>query len=703
MAMTALRVRLGQYTDLLLAGGIVSVIALLILPLPAELLALLQVLNLGIAMTVLLVAIYSRDALEFSVFPSLLLVTTLLRLGLNISATRLILLSGNAGPVIEAFGNFVIGGNFVVGIVVFLILTVIQFVVITNGAGRVAEVAARFTLDAMPGKQMAIDADLNAGSITPEQAIARRRKIQQEADFYGAMDGSSKFVKGDAIAGVVIILINIVGGIIIGVLQLGLDINTALNQYTLQTVGDGLVTQIPALLISTATGLIVTRTAGASTANLGRDIVNQLGRNPRALGTAGALITVMGIVPGMPMLPFLAIGGAGMGGAWLMSRQVAEQPAVEADGASQTAGLDGAKGEAQGDNVLGMLDVDPMELEVGFGLVSLVDKGAGANFLTRITLIRRQIAQELGIITPTIRIHDNLTLSPNGYAIKLRGVVIAEGEVMPNHLLAMNAGMVDEPMDGIATTEPTFGLPALWILPAQKERAEMLHYTVVDPPSVVATHLTEVIKANAWALLTKRDVRQLLDHIKDGNPGLVDDLIPNIVSVGEVQTVLQYLLRERVCIRDLPAICEAVGAAARASKDPDLLAERARLALARSICAQYQGPDKALHVITLPHEVELQLAHSVERAENGPMLAVESGLIQRLLEGIASAVERSALAGNQPALLVSGRIRMALRRLIERHLPAQPVLSYDEVALHPNVVSDGAVDVTARLAGGVPA
>jgi flagellar biosynthesis protein FlhA len=697
--------RFSRYTDALLAGGIVSVIALLILPLPPELLAFLQVLNLGVAVTILLVAIYTREALDFSVFPSLLLVTTLFRLGLNISATRLILLQGGtsgAGPVIQAFGQFVVGGNFVVGIVVFLILTVIQFVVITNGAGRVAEVAARFTLDAMPGKQMAIDADLNAGLIAQDQAMQRRRKIQLEADFYGAMDGSSKFVKGDAIAGVVIILINIIGGIIIGVAQNSLDIGTALNQYTLLTIGDGLVTQIPALLISIATGIIVTRTDSGA-ANLGRDIVNQLLRNPRALATAGALIGIMGLVPGMPPLPFLGIGGAAIAGAWWMNRRGVTPITAEAREAAKQAESAAAKGEAQGDNVLNMLDVDPMELEVGFGLVSLVDKGAGANFLTRITLIRRQIAQELGIITPTIRIHDNLALSPNAYAIKLRGVVIAEGEVMPNHLLAMNPGTVTDPIDGIPTTEPTFGLPALWILPAQKERAELLRYTVVDPPSVVATHLTEVIKANAWALLSKRDVRQLLDHVKESNPGLVDDLIPSIVSVGEMQAVLQLLLRERVCIRDLPTIIEAVGNGARTSKDPDALAERARLALARSICAQYQGPDKTLHVITLLHEVELTLAHSVERTENGPILALEGGLMQRLLEGIGAAIERSALVGNQPALLVSSRVRMALRRLIERHLPAQPVLSYDEVALQSNVVSDGVVDVTARLPGGAAA
>lgn len=368
------------------------------------------------------------------------------------------------------------------------------------------------------------------------------------------------------------------------------------------------------------------------------------------------------------------------------------------DGAA--GGEDAAIGEAaQGDNILAALDVDPMELEVGYGLVGLVDKGSGANFLTRITLIRRQIAQELGIITPTIRIHDNLTLPPNKYAIKLRGVVVAEGDLMLNHYLAMNAGLATEAIDGIPTIEPTFGLPALWITPALKDQAEALHYTVVDAPSVVATHLTEVIKANAWALLGKGDVRQLLDHAKAANPALIEDLVPAILSLGEVQAVLQCLLRERVCIRDLTAILEAIGAASRLTKEPDLLAEKARLALSRSICSQYQSPEKILHVITLPADVEMQLAQSVERTENGPVLAIDGHLGQRLLEGIAAAIEQAATMGAQPALLVTGRIRGALRRMLERHLPTQAVLAYDEVALHPNVVSAGAVDLAPRLTG----
>jgi flagellar biosynthesis protein FlhA len=697
--MSLILARFGRFTDVLLAAGIVSVIALLILPLPPDMLAMLQVFNLGIALTVLLVTIYTREALEFSVFPALLLVTTLLRLGLNISATRLILIDGQAGSVIDSFGNFVIGGNFVVGIVVFLILTVIQFVVITNGAGRVAEVAARFTLDAMPGRQMAIDADLNAGTITQEQAQIRRHKIKDEADFYGAMDGASKFVKGDAIAGIVIILINVIGGIIIGVIQLGLDITTALSRYTLLTVGDGLVTQIPALLISTATGLIVTRNEGMSSSNLGRDIIDQLFRNPRAIGTASVLLSMMGLVPGMPTVPFLGIGLAGAGGTWYMNRartqSLVETPAT--DGSSTT------KLEEKADTMMSMLDIDPMELEVGYGLVSLVDKNSGANFLTRIAMIRRQIAQELGVITPTIRIHDNVGLAPNSYVIKLRGVIIAEGELLPNHFLAMNAGIAEGELEGIETTEPTFGLPATWIQPSQKDLAEMMHYTVVDAPSVLATHLTELIKSNAWLLLGKRETRQLLDHVRESHQGLVEDLIPSIISVGDIQLVLQYLLRERVCIRDLPAILEAVGAATRISKDPDVLAERARLALARAICSHYQGPDRVLHVISLPHDIETSLIQGIERTDSGPTLAIDARLMQRLLEGIATAVEASAIQGNQPVLMVSSRIRMPLRRIIERHLPAQAVLSYDEVTMHPQVTSDGIVALGEAVQGGYAA
>jgi flagellar biosynthesis protein FlhA len=689
--MTTQLARFGRYTDVLLAAGIVSIIVLLIVPLPADLLALLQVFNLGLALTVLLVAIYTQEALEFSVFPALLLVTTLLRLGLNISATRLILIQGQAGAVIDAFGNFVIGGNFVVGIVVFLILTVIQFVVITNGAGRVAEVAARFTLDAMPGKQMSIDADLNAGTITQEQAQERRLKIQHEADFYGAMDGASKFVKGDAIAGIVVILINVIGGIIIGVVQLGMDLPTAMGRYTLLTVGDGLVTQIPALLISTATGLIVTRTDGLSSSNLGRDILNQMTANPRALGTSSAMLALLGIIPGMPALPFLFMGAAGVAGAWYMSRHIS----IADGGVSGTTSDHGeeTKSDDKGEGLLALLDVDTMELEVGYGLISLVDKGAGANFLTRISLIRRQIAQELGIITPTIRIHDNVALAPNNYVIKMRGVAIAEGELLVNHYMAMNSGLATEPLDGIPTTEPTFGLPAVWVPLAMKEHAESLRYTVVDAPSVLATHLTEVIKSNAWMLLSKLDARELLDRLKDSQPGLVDDLVPSIVSLGDVHQVLQYLLRERVSIRDLTTILEAIGNATRFTKDPDQLAERVRLALGRAICAQYQDAGRMLHVITLPHDIEAALAHSVERTESGPVLSIDMALMQRLLEGIAEAVEQSALNGNQPVLMVAGRIRMALRRLIERHLPTQAVLSYDEIALHPNVTSDGVVDI----------
>ena len=696
--MSVLLARFSRFTDALLAGGIVSVIALLIVPLPSGILAFLQVVNLSLALTILLVAIYTREALEFSVFPALLLVTTLLRLGLNISATRLILTGGEAGPVIDAFGNFVVGGNFIVGIVIFLILTVIQFLVITSGSGRVAEVAARFTLDAMPGKQMAIDADLNAGLITQEIAQARRKKIQSEADFYGAMDGASKFIKGDAMAGIIIILINIVGGIIIGMLQLGFDINTALSKFTLLTVGDGLVTQIPALLISTASGIIVTRTDSTDSTNLGRDIFNQIISNPRALGTASALIGLLGLVPGMPILPFAIISLGGLGIAWSRNRSQEAARKVASGAGASTNGTNTVRVEG-GDTLMELLEVDPMELEVGLGLISLVDKGVGANFLTRISLIRRQIAQELGIITPTIRIHDNLMLTPNAYVIKLRGVPIADGELMVNCFLAMNAGMATQPIDGIATSEPTFGLPAVWITPALKDRAEMLQYTVVDAPSVLATHLTEVIKSNAWSLLGKRDTRQLLDHVKDSNAALVEDLVPNILSVGEVQSTLQYLLRERVCIRDMTTILEAIGNAARTSKEPDYLAERARMALARSICAQYQDLDKALHVITLPHDVEIALAQNVERTENGPGLAIDATLIHRLLEGMATAIERSALEGHQPVLLVSSRIRLALRRLIERHLPTQAVLSYDEIAVHANVTSDGVVDIAQRLAG----
>src|SRR5581483_6796578 len=583
--------RLMQYSDVLLAVGVAMIIGMLIVPLPEAVLDVLIVTNIAAALLMMLVAMYITEPLQFSAFPSLLLIATLFRLALNVSASRLILLQGHAGSVIESFGSFVVGGNYVVGVVVFLILIVIQFVVITNGAGRVAEVAARFTLDAMPGKQMAIDAELSAGAIDEQTARQRRKAVEQEADFYGAMDGASKFVKGDAIAGVAIILVNILGGLTIGVLQRGQPIGQALGSYTLMTVGDGLVSQIPAILISTATGIIVTR--AASEANLGRDIISQVLANPRALFMVGALLGALAIVPGLPKAPLLVIA-LGLGGAGYLVRKTQQAQAQELVEAP-------APGPAvnEPENVQKFLRVDPIEVEIGYSLITLTDAERGGTLLGRVTLIRRQMALDLGIVVPTIRIRDNAELPPNQYVVKLRGVRVASGEVRPNRLMAMNSGLADQEIDGIPATEPAFGLPAIWIVPEEQERAEVLGYTVVDPASVIITHLSEIIRSFAAVLVSRQDVQTLLDHVKEDNPALVSELVPNVLTLGDIQRVLQNLLRERVCVRDLVTILEAIADQARATREPDVLSESARQALGRQITSQYLEDGQRLPVITI--------------------------------------------------------------------------------------------------------
>jgi flagellar biosynthesis protein FlhA len=680
---TAALGQIGRYSDILMAVAVVSIIAMMIVPLPKVLLDILISVNLAASLTILLVAMYTQQPLQFSSFPSLLLIATLYRLGLNISSSRLILLEGDAGQVIKTFGSFVIGGNYVVGVVVFLILVVIQFVVITNGAGRVAEVAARFTLDAMPGKQMAIDADLNAGLITAEQARERRRGIEREANFYGAMDGASKFVKGDAIAGIVIIIVNIIGGFVIGILQRGLDPMQALGQYTLLTVGDGLVTQIPALLISTAAGIIVTRSAAE--ADMGRDVGGQVLGNPRALGVVAGLMALFVLIPGLPKAPFIVISTIFGGLAYLLQQQrrlAAQAPAAPPAAPATTP-----------EEVTQLLALDPMELEIGYGLIPLVDAGQGGNLLSRISLIRRQIALDLGIVLPTIRIRDNLQLPPNAYAIMLRGVPIARGEARPDRYLAMNAGLATEPVDGVPTTEPTFGLPALWIDPADRERAELSGYAVVDPASVVTTHLTEVIRANAHHLLTRQDVQHLLNTIKNDHGAVVNELIPELLSLGELQQVLQRLLRERISIRDLVTILEALANHARATRDIVALTEFVRQALGRAITDRYTEEDGRLYVMTLHPSLQRVFSEALQSTETGPTLAVEPALVQRFIQRVSAQMEQLAAAGHQPILLCPGPLRPALRRLTERALPTLVVLSYNEVATGVEVHATGMIRV----------
>jgi flagellar biosynthesis protein FlhA len=678
---------LGQ-TDVLLAAGIIVIVGMMIIPLPPALLDLLLTVNVAASVIILLVAVYTDEPLKFSVFPSLLLVTTLFRLALNVSTSRLILLQADAGSVVDSFGHFVVGGNLVVGIVVFLILVVIQFVVITNGAGRVAEVAARFTLDAMPGKQMAIDADLNAGLIDENQARERRRAIGQEADFYGAMDGASKFVKGDAIAGIVIIIVNIIGGLSIGVFQQGTGATEALNRYATLTVGDGLVSQLPALLISTATGIIVTRAAGET--NLGSQMFSQMTVQARPLYVAGAMLAAFGMMPGLPKLPFFMVAGISAGGGYLITRsQKAEQLAA-------LAAIPIAEPEPEQlgpQQVIQMMNVDPLEVEVGYGLIPIVDEQAGGGLLRRITMIRRQLALELGIVLPTVRVRDNLQHAPNAYVVKLRGVEIARGTLQPGQFLAMDPGTAEGDIPGIETHEPAFGLPARWITPAYRERAELLGYTVVDAESVLATHLTELVKRFAPDLLSRQDTQNLLENLRGEYPALVEDLVPTTLTVGEVQEVLQNLLAERVSIRDLVTICETLATQARVTRDIDLLTEYARASLARQISRQYADDSGTLHVITVGARTEDEIASSIQQSDHGSQVAMAPWQVQRLIGVVSTEVERVAAAGRDPIILCSSRIRLAFRRLLERRLPNVVVLSFAEVTPQTAVEAVGNIEV----------
>ena len=685
--------RLLQQRDVLLPVAVVAVIAMMIVPLPTVMLDLLLIVNLSIGLLILLVSMYTTEPLAFSVFPTLLLITTLFRLALNISASRLILLNAFAGHVIEAFGSVVIGGSYVVGIVVFIILVVIQFVVITNGAGRVAEVAARFTLDAMPGKQMSIDADLNAGLITEAEAKRRRQKIEQEADFYGAMDGASKFVRGDAIAGIIIILVNILAGFVIGVMQQGMSLMGALQTYALLTVGDGLVSQIPALMISTATGIVVTR--AATSGDLGTDTIRQITSNPRVLGIVTGALVVLAFVPGIPKLPFFIIACLTGGGAYLawQSEASGERTAISGGATVVETTATGEPAPTGPEAVTPLLALDPMELEIGYGLIPLVDPQEAGNLLDRITRIRRQMALDLGIVLPTVRVRDNLQLQPNQYVVKLRGVEVARGDLLINQYLAMNAGLADEQIEGIPTTEPAFGLPALWIQASLKDRAELLGYTVVDPPSVLTTHLTEVIKGNAANILSRQDVQTLITNLKAEHPAVVDELIPGVLSIGETQKVLQNLLRERITIRDLVTIVETLADYARQTRDTEALTEYVRQRLARAISAQYRGADGLVHVITLSPRVEQQLTEALKQTDQGTMIAMEPVRAQQLLQRLAGEMERVAGLGHAPVLLCSARLRLAVRRLTERVLPNLVVLSFSEIATGVDVQAEGMVIV----------
>jgi len=677
-----------QARDLSVLVSVILIIAMLIIPFPSWMLSILIITNISLALLVLLTSMNMKEPLQFSIFPSLLLLLTLFRLGLNVSTTRSILSRGEAGKVVETFGTFVVGGNVLVGFVVFLILIIIQFVVITKGSERVSEVAARFTLDAMPGKQMSIDADLNAGIISEEEARKRRENVEREADFYGAMDGASKFVKGDAIAGIVIVLINIIFGIIIGMLQQDLSLQEAASRYTLLTVGDGIVSQIPALLISTATGIVVTR--AASDGNLGSDITKQLFAYPKMLYVAAGtifllgVVTPIGIVLTFPIAALLAALGY-----WLMKLQQEEMTKVDEE-VEEEVEVNEMKSPEQ---IMNLIDLDPIEFEFGYGLIPIADTNQGGDLLDRIVMIRRQLAVELGIVIPVVRIRDNIQLNPNEYRLKIKGNEVAKGELLLDHYLALGPNITDDGIEGIDTTEPSFGIPAKWISEEMKEQAEIYGYTVVDPPSVVSTHITETLKRHAHELLGRHETKQLVDHLKESYPILVEEVTPNPLSIGDIQKVLSKLLKEKVSIRNLPVIFETLADYGKLSNDTDLLTEYVRQALAKQITNQYAKEGEPLRVITLSGQVEKIIADGVHQTEHGNYLSLDPQESQAIIESVASNVEQLSMQEINPIIICSPAVRMYIKQLIERYLPDIPVLSFNELETNVEVQSVGVVNI----------
>ncbi len=663
--------------ELGIAVGIIAVLVVMVIPIPTFMLDLLLSFSITFSLIILLVSIFMLAPLEFSVFPSMLLVVTLIRLSLNVASTRIILLHGNEGPaaagqVIKSFGSFVVGGNYVVGAVIFIILVLINFIVITKGSVRTSEVAARFTLDAIPGKQMSIDADLNAGIITEEDARMRRRMLEREADFYGAMDGSIRFVRGDAIAGILITLINVIGGFAIGVFQQDMMVNEAAKVYTLLTIGDGLVTQLPALVVSTAAGIIVTR--ATTDKNLPNELISQMSNNPAAFSIAAAALFFFGTIPGLPHIPFFALSAL-VG--WIGYRLYLDRRNKER---IQQKKIDEEKKAPPPEKVESILPLDVMELEVGYELIPLVDADRNGELLERIKSVRRQFALELGFIVPPLHIRDNLQLKASDYAIIIKGVEVARGSVMTGRLLAMSPGKTEKEIPGVKTQEPTFGLPSIWINASAKQEAQMAGYTVVDPATVITTHIKETIKRNAQELLGRQEVQTLLDKFKETNPKVVEELVPNLMSLGKVQKVLQNLLREQISIRDLRTILESLADYAAKVEDPDVLTEYVRQALARPITKQYISKDGSLSVMTLDQNVEELIHQSIQKTELSSYLALEPTVAEKILAKIREAVEAiTPMLETAPVLLASPLVRMYLRKLTERFLPDLVVLSHSEI------------------------
>ncbi len=707
-----MRKKVQSYSDIGVALLMVLIIIMMVVPLPTWLIDILLAMNITLGVVTLLVTFYVKRALDLSIFPTLLLISTLFRLSLNVSTTRLILLYGNAGELINAFGNFVVGGNYVVGIIMFLILVIIQMLVITKGAERVAEVAARFTLDAMPGKQMSIDADLNSGLIDEQGAKQRRQDIQREADFYGAMDGASKFVKGDAIAGLIITTINIIGGLSIGIFMRGMDAAQAAGHYSLLTVGDGLVGQIPALLMSTAMGVIVTRAAASS--ELGPDLINSFTKYPRPLYIASGMLLSLGLIPGLPTVPFvglsLLMGALG----YTVSREAAVQeiaaeeqaaqaqaPGTQATGAPSATGVPSAPGATpeapkaepvSPEDVMKLLTVEPMEAEIGYAIIPLIDPGQGGDMLDRIGTIRKQMALEMGIVVPPIRIRDNIQIKPTEYILRVKGAEAGRGELLPDHYLAMNTGAAEEDLIGVPTKEPAFGLPALWISPDLRDKAEAMGYTVVDAPSVLATHLSEVIKKNGAELLTRQEVQKLTDMVKETAPAVIDELLGSL-SLGEIQKVLQNLIREQIPIRDLVTIFEALADFGKMSRSVDFLTERAREALSRLISLKIQGPDGIITAATLSPNWEQKIMAGVDGdLTRGWQLNLDPREVQRMISAISRAMEEMIVKNLPPVLLVHPDVRLIVRRLIEGSITNIFVVSYNEIVRGVQVKTVGMVE-----------
>lgn len=674
--------------DTIIAFGVIGIVMMMIIPLPTWLMDIFLAINISISVIIMLITMFTTEVLQFSVFPTLLLVTTLFRLALNISSTRLILSKGNAGEIIDAFGSFVIGGNYAVGIVIFLIILIVQFIVITNGAGRVSEVSARFTLDAMPGKQMSIDADLNSGMIDEATARKRRRELQQEADFYGAMDGASKFVKGDAIAGIIITVINILGGIIIGVVMMDLPIQEAAAKFVRLTIGDGLVSQIPSLLISTASGILVTRSGNDE--NFGNILAKQFTAFPKVLGIAAVIVLFLGFVPGMPTFSFIIIA-AGLGySAYLLYQEQQKKVAMEIE-SEQMEIIETEKKEPE--NVMSLISVEPMEVEIGYGLIPLADEASGGDLLQRIASVRRQCAIEMGIVVQPIRIRDNLQLKTNEYVVKIRGTVIVSGELMPNMLLCMDTTNENTDIPGIRTIEPTFGLPAVWINKDQREEAEIKGLTVVDPTTVMVTHLTETIKAHSYELLGRQEVKLIIDTVKEKYSAVVEELIPDLMTIGEVQKVLQSLLKEKVPIKDMVTILESLADNSRVTKDIELLTEYVRFALARTICRPLIDENRVITVVTLDPKLEDMIGSNLQKSIQGTFPAIDPDTTGAILASIKDVLQSVYFYENQPIFLVSPKIRPAFRKLIEMIYPNIVVLSLNEIPNDVEIRTEGVVTI----------